>query len=115
MASSHPNIQVIEFEENFPNSPLSTGSGTREQIRTRNIIQPKVSLPNSIVVTTGYYLAQVEGTYYYRVNVESTTKTTVNLKFSAMGKALIYSVRGYILIWDNRLSAEFGTVGGEFD
>ncbi len=115
MASWHPYLQVIEFEENFAGSPISTGSGTRAQIRTLNIIQPKVSVPNSIVVTKGYNLAQVGGTYYYWVHVDSTTKTTVNLKFIAVGGALINSVKGYILIWDNRLSADFGTVGGELD
>jgi hypothetical protein len=76
---------------------------------------PKVSVPNAIVVTTGYNLAQVGGTYYYRVNVDSTTMTSVNLKFTAIGNSLIYSVKGYILLWDNRISADYGTIGGEFN
>jgi hypothetical protein len=49
------------------------------------------------------------------VHVDSTTKTLVNLNFTAFGGTLIYSVRGYIILWDDRLNADFGTVGGEID
>ncbi len=27
---------------------------------------------------------------------------------------MVYSVRGYILVWDNRLFADFGTAGDDF-
>ncbi len=41
--------------------------------------------------------------------------TSVNLKFTAIGSALIYSIKGYILLWDNRINADFGTIGGELN
>ena len=115
MATWHPDIQVIQFEENFSGSSLTTGNGNRAQTRTKNIIFPKVSVPNSIVVTTGFNLTQVGGHYNFWVHVDSTTLTTVDLKITAFEQALVYSVRGYILIWDNRLFADFGTIGGKFD